>query len=503
MEFVTRLLHESLFFCDSCNHWVHFKCSGLNKKELNHLSLNNVEWYCKSCYRNIFPYTDVDNDEILALVSEIQNSDNSNHDNVCEDLMSKCLELNEISHTNLTFKDENDNELKLDGNILGCNINSNYLTTEEFSSNLTANNVSKNLSIIHLNCRSLVANFDTVCSFLQTLNCKFDIIALSETWFNENTCTEIFSLNGYNLYTCNRKNKRGGGVLLFVSNKYSCVNIVENMTLAIDNCLEIITVELELYKTKKVSIGCLYRAPNTDIENFNLELYKYLKLVANKTFYICGDYNLDLLKVENNVDTDTFVNNLFSFGFYPIINKPSRITSHSATLIDNIFSNDIKRSINSGLIITDISDHLPIFCISKLKTNEDESTDKFIIKKPVVNSETINTLNKELASVNWNDKVINIKNVNLAYDNFLNIFKNKFSASCPIKHYDSTKRKNTLQNACKRKNNLYKCFLKNRSEETLQKYKSYKNKLTNILRAAEKMYYNEILTYCKGDIKST
>ena len=214
--------------------------------------------------------------------------------------------------------------------------------------------MSKNLSIIHLNCRSLVANFDTVCNFLQTLNCKFDIIALSETWFNENTCNEIFSLNGYNLYTCNRKNKRGGGVLLFVSNKYSCVNIVENMTLDIDNCLEIITVELELYNNKKVSIGCLYRAPNSNIETFNLELYKYmyLKLVGNKTFYICGDYNLDLLKVENKVDTDTFVNNLFSFGFYPITNKPSRTTSHSATLIDNIFSNDIKRSINSGLIIT-------------------------------------------------------------------------------------------------------------------------------------------------------
>ena len=44
---------------------------------------------------------------------------------------------------------------------------------------------------------------------------------------------------------------------------------------------------------------------------------------------------------------------------FPLINKPSRITNHSATLIDNIFSNAFGISHNSGIVVNDLSDHLP------------------------------------------------------------------------------------------------------------------------------------------------
>ena len=41
--------------------------------------------------------------------------------------------------------------------------------------------------------------------------------------------------------------------------------------------------------------------------------------------------------------------------------KPTRITNHTATLIDHIYTNSVNRLI-SGVIPVDISDHLPIFC---------------------------------------------------------------------------------------------------------------------------------------------
>ncbi len=40
-----------------------------------------------------------------------------------------------------------------------------------------------------------------------------------------------------------------------------------------------------------------------------------------------------------------------------------KITSHSAALIDNIFTNVIDTKVTSGLIINDASDHLPLFAI--------------------------------------------------------------------------------------------------------------------------------------------
>jgi len=48
-----------------------------------------------------------------------------------------------------------------------------------------------------------------------------------------------------------------------------------------------------------------------------------------------------------------------------LIDKPTKTTRHSTTLIDHIHTNDVKSSIVAGVIIDDISDHLPIFASSK------------------------------------------------------------------------------------------------------------------------------------------
>ena len=60
-----------------------------------------------------------------------------------------------------------------------------------------------------------------------------------------------------------------------------------------------------------------------------------------------------------------------------------------------------------------------------------------------------------------------------------------------------------MNNACNKKNNLYKCFLKSRTKHSLNKYKVYKNKLTTILRNAEKDYYDKLLNSKQSDIKGT
>lgn len=55
---------------------------------------------------------------------------------------------------------------------------------------------------------------------------------------------------------------------------------------------------------------------------------------------------------------------MYSNGFYPLVSKSTRITSHSATLIDNIFSNDPDNHKFSDILWSDISDHLPVFQIT-------------------------------------------------------------------------------------------------------------------------------------------
>jgi hypothetical protein len=49
-----------------------------------------------------------------------------------------------------------------------------------------------------------------------------------------------------------------------------------------------------------------------------------------------GDFNIDLLKSASCVFANKFTEQLFTSSFYPLITKPTRMTSHTATLIDNI-----------------------------------------------------------------------------------------------------------------------------------------------------------------------
>src|SRR5271167_1541617 len=79
-----------------------------------------------------------------------------------------------------------------------------------------------------------------------------------------------------------------------------------------------------------------------------------------KNIFLTGDFNLDLLKHDQHGPTKTFLNTMISNSFLPVIWRPSRITTNTATLLGNIFVNTEGSSLRSGIVYSDISDHLPV-----------------------------------------------------------------------------------------------------------------------------------------------
>ena len=82
-----------------------------------------------------------------------------------------------------------------------------------------------------------------------------------------------------------------------------------------------------------------------------------------KYIFLLGDFNVNLLNWNEHNPTNEFLNSFASNSFIPLILQPTRITSHSNTLIDNIFSNIIDPGIISGNLTGIISDHLLQFPI--------------------------------------------------------------------------------------------------------------------------------------------
>ena len=85
-----------------------------------------------------------------------------------------------------------------------------------------------------------------------------------------------------------------------------------------------------------------------------------------------GSFNLNLMNYQSHNLTCEFLDMMYSNTFFPLITRPTRITSHSATLVDNIFQNSLETNLLSGLLFTDVSDHLPNFVVHYDYSNNNE-----------------------------------------------------------------------------------------------------------------------------------
>ena len=119
---------------------------------------------------------------------------------------------------------------------------------------------------------------------------------------------------------------------------------------------------------------------------------------------------------------------MFSRAFFPLIPRPTRITSNTASLIDNIFTNDVTNCAVSGLLFTDISDHLTIFSISDECQTSSRKTQWLTFRDK--NANNVCKFKDELQTVNWSE-VRESSDPSSAYDIFLSeytdIYHNCFS----------------------------------------------------------------------------
>ena len=81
----------------------------------------------------------------------------------------------------------------------------------------------------------------------------------------------------------------------------------------------------------------------------------------NSPSYLCGDYNIDLLKIKTKNHFNDYFDELVTNGFFLKIILPTRIGDRSSNLIDNIFTNDTEEKETAGILLYHLSDHQIIF----------------------------------------------------------------------------------------------------------------------------------------------
>ncbi len=133
---------------------------------------------------------------------------------------------------------------------------------------------------------------------------------------------------------------------------------------------QFIEVKKGEYLTKPIVISNIYRPSKDTREHYHefiTELTPILnKLETNKNqTIITGDFNIDLLKINDKHIFSQYFDLLNSYSFYPKITLPTRLSNKHGTLIDNFFCKLTEATIDTiaGILIRKFSDHQPYFIL--------------------------------------------------------------------------------------------------------------------------------------------
>ena len=198
-------------------------------------------------------------------------------------------------------------------------------TIEEI--NELSRTVKPQYSALHLNSRRLKQHFDEMCYLLDSISCKFDLIACSETWFTSETDNTCFQIPGYTLVSDNRTFLTGCGVALNVSYYF-----------AIRNNLKIDSIENLWIETTDMIVGVIYKPPNFSNPEFldKFETIVHNVFLSKKRRILMGDINIIINILKKTSVSREYLNLLQSEGFSQLIFEATRITENSQSCIDHI-----------------------------------------------------------------------------------------------------------------------------------------------------------------------
>jgi hypothetical protein len=96
-------------------------------------------------------------------------------------------------------------------------------------------------------------------------------------------------------------------------------------------------------KKKKGNVYRLNSAPLADLPRALASQETMITLIKSSPDYkkceiwICRDFNLDVLNLEQHGPTKLHFKSMLARNFLPVITRPTRVTANSATLIDHIY----------------------------------------------------------------------------------------------------------------------------------------------------------------------
>ena len=382
----------------------------------------------------------------------------------------------------------------------------------------------KYFSILSLNVQSLNAKFNELEAFINELyiaQFKFNVICLQECWLTNESDASTMQLHGYKCIAQGKHSSERGGLIMYVDDCFQ-YDIILNINTYEHWEGQVVCVNGDLL-SKDIIIGNIYRPPRMTREHTNTFCEEFTHLLqslenSNKNIYLAGDYNLNLLKINENVICSDFFDVLTAHSYFPKITFPTRLTDRNGTLIDNFFCNfdQLTKQTIAGILLNKISDHQPYFLLSPVGKIKSQ-TSKFINIYTSTEELALNITDELIKSDLWNNLNHNLNtNPNLTY----NIIHDTLIAvkikhlSCRVVKFNKYKHKKSkwittgILRSIRFRDRIYK-RIKLTAPQSIEhamltiNLKTYNRILKICMRTAKQQYYAAMFTKCKSDIRRT
>ena len=158
------------------------------------------------------------------------------------------------------------------------------------------------------------------------------------------------------------RNRAGGGVVIYIRD---IISFSERNDL-VPGGLEMLCLEVARPFSKSFLVCTWYRPPNSNMNLFNdCETFFQKCESENKELILIGDINCDVSKALPDAHTQQLIFLCSLYQFDQLINKPTRVTNTSATLIDLVLTNTKENMSACGVIDLGLSDHSLIYAVRK------------------------------------------------------------------------------------------------------------------------------------------
>ena len=356
-------------------------------------------------------------------------------------------------------------------------------------------------NVFMLNIRSCRKNFNMFLAYFSQFLAYFSCIVLTETWLTAEQ-DNVFTLPGfyhYNLY----RDHRGGGIKIFIKNGIQA-KILQDYTL-LNEYFEILSVEL-LVNCKKIILCAIYHPPTSSHINNNAFVHSLISLLRELSrqklpLVICGDLNLNLFNPLEYGYIENFIHDMLELNLSPAITIPTKINPENPitkfSLLDQIWVSERDSIQQSFVIPVNITDHFPVGINIDILDRQFHKASSMMRHLTERKKDTFRTL-----LTNFQFEVF-VNDFNKTFSTYYKQLFELYERAFPVTNTAEKTEKpapwmtDRLLLCVKKKAKLYKLYLRGKVEKA--DYTWYRNRLSNILRKAKRLYFAKVFLKASGN----